>query len=508
MSPAMNRGPRAARPGRLSVYDILRCKPQDEVIDRVKQQVEELQNGVNDTLPARVKAPSFSKNLTGRWHAATLSTPQSSYLMSPNRINYVWAGRRSFKTEAAKRRVVMGAITFSRFSNGQFFACAPTHQQAKDIFWRDLCALVPRWALKGTVNESISDGELRIDLANGACIRVAGLDKPQRIEGGDWDGGVIDEYAECKPEMIDNHIRPMMMRGGWLDLTSVPEGRNHFYNEIQDAKLKDKDPANKGEYGLFHWKTSEVLHLYLGGEAANRELTSAQQRMDPLSYAQEYDADFVFFEGRAYYTFDESIHVKHGIKAMYNPSAPLILCFDFNNAPGTCSIVQEDEKRGKTLVIDEVYIPKNSNTRLVSTVVLSRYMSHRGQVHLYGDASGGAKTSSAVDGSDWDLVNEILKPTFGDRLVRFVPSKNPPERSRVNAVNSRLMTATGKSSIEIDSGVRFLIHDLDSVRLVKGGSGQIDKDYDKSLTHSSDNLGYYIVKKWPTTEHSTTVTQT
>jgi hypothetical protein len=47
------------------------------------------------------------------------------------------------------------------------------------------------------------------------------------------------------------------------------------------------------------------------------------------------------------------------------------------------------------------------------------------------------------------------------------------------------------------AGCPYLIKDFEGVRLLEGGSGEIDKHFDPKLTHPTDGLGYYIEKKWP-----------
>ena len=39
--------------------------------------------------------------------------------------------------------------------------------------------------------------------------------------------------------------------------------------------------------------------------------------------------------------------------------------------------------------------------------------------------------------------------------------------------------------------------DLEGVRVLEGGSGQIDKKNDPKLTHCSDAFGYYVVAEFP-----------
>lgn len=433
--------------------------------------------------------------LTTRWHPAVLHPKQMAYLNSMARLNLVAAGRRSFKTEAGKRRVVRSAIFHDRWPDAQFFACGPTHQQAKDIFWVDIKKLVPDWAFKVNRKRSISDGELRIDLANGACIRVAGLDKPQRIEGGFWDGGVITEFAECKEGLFDAHIRPMMMRGGWCDLESVPEGRNHFYTEVEFARNYQVSEPNGLEYAYYHWKVSEVLHLYLGKEAAQLELKRAKEKMDPRTYSQEYDAEFLNASGLVYYCFDRDVHC---MRLEYNPKADLHIAFDFNRSPGVAAIAQEEDG-GICNWIGEVHIPENSNTPAVARRVAADWGKHPGEVYLYGDPSGSARTTKSEDGlSDWDAIDKILRPVFGARLHRRVPRSHPRVNNRVNSVNSRLMNSLGDPRMFVDPRkCPNIVRDFEGVMLLKGGSGEIDKDKTPKLTHLTDAMGYYVWERWP-----------
>ena len=447
--------------------------------------------------------------LTKRWHPVNLDPRQLAYHQSRARLNLVAAGRRAYKTEGAKRRVVTGAMSWMGRDNiyddgteGQFFACAPTHQQAKDIFWRDLKRMVPRWAMLGqSPRNAISESELSIRLAIGSVIRVAGLDKPARIEGGFWDGGVITEFGNTKPGLMDEHIHPMLIAGGWIDIEGVPEGRNHYYDLAQTVRACE-DPL---EMQFHHWTTEDVLWRYLGRSRAAKEIALAKSRMDPLVFDQEFRASFVNFTGRTYYPFDQERHAK--TRLTWNKNAPLALCFDFNWDPGTCVAVQEgllpetanpgkNKSRG-TLCIGEVYA-RRANTKIVCDRVIHNWGSHKGLIELHGDASGGAQGSAQTEGSDWDLVEKTLRRKFGDRMQKRYPKANPAVRARVNAVNSRLLGASGMARMAVcPKGCPHLVKDLEGVRTIKGGSGEIDKKVDSDLTHVSDAMGYYVVREHP-----------
>jgi hypothetical protein len=98
----------------------------------------------------------------------------------------------------------------------------------------------------------------------------------------------------------------------------------------------------------------------------------------------------------------------------------------------------------------------------------------------------------------------MLKPIFGDRLRIRQARSNPPERARLNAVNSRLLSTDDTIRFLIDPiSCPHVIEDLEGTILVEGGSGQIDKDDNQIMTHLTDGIGYYIEKK-----HSTSFTKT
>jgi hypothetical protein len=125
-------------------------------------------------------------------------------------------------------------------------------------------------------------------------------------------------------------------------------------------------------------------------------------------------------------------------------------------------------------------------------------MAHKGVVYCHGDATGGAQGSARVQGSDWQLVRAELSPVFGRNLNFRFPQANPKERVRINAVNSRLRAADGTIRMMIDP-VRCpnVVKDFEGVRLLEGGSGEIDKKIDPHLSHLSDSIGYYISKEFP-----------
>jgi len=438
---------------------------------------------------------------TPRWYPLRDHPTQIQLIQSAAQFNIACAGRRSGKTERAKRKIVSEAISFDAFADGRFVCLAPTQEQAKEIYWEDLKALVPDWALSTKRRQAVIESSPQtIHLWNGARIMVKGMDKPIRVEGQAIDGFIADEFADWKPLAWQQSLRPAVStpgRPGWGWFIGKPRGRNHYW-QLCNRAMKDKS----GRWAYFHWNAEDILD--------EDAIEGLREDLDELSYNQEVRAQFINFEGRAYYDFDRLVHCE---PLVYDPRGELILCFDFNRSPGVCAIVQEQEYRGRnknvdddiTGVVGEVHIPKNSNTPRVCRKILADWGRHKGKVKCYGDANGGIEKTQSVDGSDWDLVEAALRPVYGERLRMMQERSNPPERVRVNAVNTRIKNAAGKIRFMVDPDkAPNTVDDFEGVTVLEGGCGELDKDNNPEITHLSDAVGYYIAQVFPMGESNWT----
>lgn len=436
--------------------------------------------------------------LTPRWRLTQelRTPPQEVFWRSDVRFNVCHAGRRSGKTEIAKMRAARKAIRFfyqTGLTDGLIICGAPTHKQARNIFWRDMLDLIPR----DLMAKDPLEGLMSIQLIGGTEILVAGLDVAARAEGRPIDHLLLDEYGNMKPEIWTANLRPALSTPGrpvgTADFVGVPEGRNHYFDLCEGAKSD-----TTGSWLVHHWFSEDVV--------APEEIAAAKRDLDPLTYEQEYRGSFVSFQGKVYYQFDALLNTQIGLP--YHPNQPIAFCLDFNRKPGVAVIVQEQANVGNrtfvapefTAVIGEMYIHSDSNTELVCRKLIEAWGRHPGDVYLYGDATGGNRHTASLEGSDWEIVRRMLSPVFGPRLKDRVPRSNPAERARVNAMNSRLKSFDGTIRMLVDpQKAPKLIKDFEGVRAVQDGSGRIDKTGDLMLTHSSDALGYYVVAKFPVT---------
>lgn len=421
--------------------------------------------------------------LTSRWTQLEYHSVQQKYWKSGTRFNVCHAGRRSGKTELAKRKIVRKALCCTR-PRGRFVCGAPTHRQAVEIFWDDLEDLIPKWAIARPPSLS----SRTFFLKNGCKIQVLGLDKPERIEGPPLDGFIGDEFGNFKEGAWEKNVRPALStknRPGWADLIGVPEGKNHYFTLTEDAK-------ELPDWNVFTWTTYEI---------DPEEAEAARSDVDELTFNQEYGGEFVSFKGLAYYAYSKMNNPPEGVQVIYDPNLPLIFCHDFNRRPGTCLICQEQAPpdwlklrnggkiRGNCIVvIDEIFIRSDSTTERVCDELIKRWAHHNLEVLVHGDATGGAKTSQGVAGSDWDIIRSKLKDIF--KLRERWPRSNPPIRTRLNSMNTQLRSADGYINVVIDPvKTPMICRDFEGVTC--DDEGNLEKN-EAMLSHISDAVSYYV----------------
>lgn len=393
------------------------------------------------------------------------------------RFPVVPAGRRSGKTERAKRFLAKQAL---KNDNEKYFAAAPTQDQAKKIWYDDLCKLT--LSVTHKKQPRVSPQPI-ITLNNGTEIHIIGLDKPQRIEGIGWTGGVIDEIADIKEESIDANIMPALNTvdprrpdyRAWCWFIGVPDGLNHYYRMAQYAET-----ANDPDWELFHWESEEILPPDVI-EAAKRTM-SAQQ------YRQEYKASFETATGRIYPDFTKDNTTEEEIQ----PHEAIWWMHDQNYTPLSSSI---GVKRGDDLYLLDEIVLTSAVSRQSAIEFVEKYKDHKNKtVWLFGDPAGraGEKHGHA---SDYTAIKDVLKEhgwTFKDRVAR----KHPAIKDRQNAVRAKICTADGHRSLFVNvTKAPWSWQGLATVQLQKGSTFQ--EDQTNQYQHITTAIGYCIAEMWP-----------
>ena len=192
------------------------------------------------------------------------------------------AHRRAGKTVATICDIIRRAIVENK-QDARYAYIAPYYAQAKNIAWDYLLKFAEPAIVKA--NQS----ELWVELVNGAKIRLFGADNPDALRGLYLDGVVLDEYADMKPRMWGEIVRPLLTdREGWATFIGTPKGHNSFY-DIYNAAQKHEN-----------WYV-KTLRADQSGLIPQNELLDAQQSMSPNQYEQEFLCSFEAAILGAYY---------------------------------------------------------------------------------------------------------------------------------------------------------------------------------------------------------------
>lgn len=392
------------------------------------------------------------------------------------RFPLVPAGRRSGKTERFKRFLVKQANKIP----GQYFAAAPTHPQAKKIFWEDLL----KFTLSCTHKKQPNKTDLIIYMNNGSEIHVIGLDRPQRIEGIPWMGGGIDEFADVKADAWEANIYPALNTvnptrpdyRAWCWLLGVPDGLNHYYDLCEKAKSGISE-----DYEVFHWMTEEVFP-----EMA----AEAKKIMSERQYNQEFRAAFETASGRIYEDYSELNYTNEVIQ----PHEQLHWMHDQNFTP-LSSAVGVIRNNGKDLYLLDEIVLISAVSRQSAMEFVERYKNHKNKhVIIYGDPAGKAGEKHGHP-SDYNEIEDVLRAN-GWKSTRKIRTAHPAIKDRQNAVRAKIKTADGKVSLYVNAKTAPWCHKgLATVQLQQGSTFQ--EDQKNQYQHITTAIGYCVDYLWP-----------
>ena len=239
--------------------------------------------------------------------------------MARQRWNVWVCHRRMGKTTLALYCLLEGALTCPK-PHARFAYVAPLRNQAKLIVWDILKRLTaPLRDIKA------NEAELRVDVPNGHRIQLFGADNPDSLRGPYWDGVVWDEYAQMRPRVWSEVVRPALAdREGWATFIGTPLGKNHFYDLYHQAQ---SDPA---------WHTA-IYRASETGVLDDAELASARATMSPEQYAQEFECSWESALIGSYYgSYLETAQAEDRVtRVPWEPNTPVHTAWDLGISDAT-----------------------------------------------------------------------------------------------------------------------------------------------------------------------------
>jgi phage terminase large subunit len=243
----------------------------------------------------------------------------TAYHYTPKRWRVIVAHRRAGKTVATINELIRTALT-CKLTEPRCAYIAPLYRQAKDVAWTYLkrfSAPIP--------GVEVNESELRVDYPNGGRVRLYGADNPDALRGVYLDDCVLDEYADMRPRVLPEIIRPALSdRKGSLTLIGTPRGHNAFYDAW---RLAQGDP----DWFAVMLRASET------GLVDAEELAGARKLMSPEQYEQEFECSFEAAIQGSYWGREMAAAEREGriCDLPYDPGLPVHTAWDLGVGDAT-----------------------------------------------------------------------------------------------------------------------------------------------------------------------------
>lgn len=192
------------------------------------------------------------------------------------------AGRQSGKTRVG----TLGGVLEASMPDSYGWVTAPTYRDLTDFVEPAFFAQVPQaWLDKG--DWSVSDRLLT--LPNGARVAFRSLEDPEAMRGPTLDWYLMDEACKVAGKAREVGNATLAIKQGVEILTTTPKGEDWVYEDVWQ-----RAEAHEPGYWAARWKSTD-------NPVMDKAYVEAQRRqMSPEMFKQEYEADFVSFQGAIY----------------------------------------------------------------------------------------------------------------------------------------------------------------------------------------------------------------
>ena len=390
-----------------------------------------------------------------------LSGPQRAVADDPARFRVCVAGRRVGKTTLAIRELCY----YARDPGKVCWYVAPSYRQAKQIAWIKLKKILKdlRWV------KNINEAELTVILKNGSRICLRGADNPDSLRGVGINFLVLDECADIQESAFTEVLRPTLSdTKGRAMFIGTPKGMNWFYDLYQRGQDQTEE-----EWSSYQYTTVQ------GGWVDQQEIEQAKRDLDSKTYRQEYEATWESYSG-VIYNFSMKENVKKIIPPLDNNSIHIGMDFNLDPMSAVVSYIQNDVVN----IFDEIQI-WSSNTDEMCSEIHRRYPGKK--IFVYPDPASRARKTSAGGRTDLSILQNA-------GFICKVMPRHMAVRDRINSVNAKLCSASGKRDIYIDPKCKNMLNSI-AKQTYKEGTTLPDKT--QGYDHFTDSLGYKISFLYP-----------
>lgn len=282
-------------------------------------------------------------------------------------------------------------------------------------------------------------------------MNIASADKdPDRIRGGTYKyihGSEVAfwklDHGETIPGVYGKVIDPTTrIFDAFVLLETTLNGKNGFYDLWESA-----DDLG---FARLRVSLSQMLEM---GLIPKEEFQRIKDTTLPLIFRQEFECDFITFQGRSYEEFDESIHVQE----IPGPEdwQTVIMAIDWGFDPSATCVLFGYVKDDVLHVFDEIHEKRHllENTFQAIQSVRERWHIER---------------LSAIADHEEDRIAELE--------LRGIPC-GKASKSNVMGCRIEIKEKLWKNEVIIDPRCKFLIRDLTTATWKSNKKGENDLDY-------------------------------
>lgn len=409
--------------------------------------------------------------LPERWAPLRYHPMQARLWRTAERDVKVCAGRGSGKTELARRKIVRSLRVKRPWRDPRYFYALPTYAQCRRVAREHILSLIPR----GWLTKVPGDSAMEFKTVFGSWLFLVGMDQPSRVEGDQYDGGILDESSDQKKGVYGRTLRPALThRKGFLWRIGVPKRFGPGATEFRLA-------FERGTLGVdsFTWPSWDIL--------SPDEIAELQRELDDKDYNEQIGGNWESAGGKAYYQFSQE---NVDADLAYNPERIIHVGMDFNVDPMAWVLAHKSPEGLQ--VFDELW-KRGTNTEDSLDALHSRYPHHKAGWVFIGDASSNQRRTSSTTTDRAILAND---QRF-NATMKFDDS-NPAVKNRLASVNALLKNKLGERRLKIHPRCEHLINDLIGRALNEWGepSPAVPGEAHDS-GHATDALGYMVYKYYP-----------
>ena len=258
-----------------------------------------------------------------------------SFHQRTQRFAFLICHRRYGKTVACVAEMILRALYTSKHKAQYAYIC-PFRSQAKAVAWNYLVDLT-----QGIATE-VKVSELSITLPNGAKIWLSGSDNVNALRGLYLDGAVIDEFAQCRPDLLEAVIQPCLLdRKGWLVIIGTAYGRlNKFFDYYEKSQ---NDPE---------WFHADIK-VYDSGVIPLDEIARIKNAISEAKFQQEFQNNFsAELVGTYYATIINQLEQdgKLNQTTHWNPDRRVHVAFDIGRGDSTVCWMWQEHQYGIDII--------------------------------------------------------------------------------------------------------------------------------------------------------------